>query len=187
MRPLAVIAVAALALFAGPASAGCTAAWDRDFRKATRTFMPAPVKRHWKYLKAQTIVESACRPDVCSQVGACGLLQVMPQTWRDITGREPGTSIFQPKMNIVAGARYQAWQVGQWLGRPRTPVELYENGLCGFNGGLKWCLEAQALCGGARTWAGIKPCLPLVKAERHARETIQYVERWNRWRKRLGD
>lgn len=168
------------------AEAGCTAAWNDDFRKAARTFMPAPVKRHWKWVKAQTIVESSCRADVCSHVGACGALQIMPDTWRELTGRDPGTSIFQPKLNIVNGTRYQAWQVRQWLGRPRSPVELYELALGGYNAGLGHILEAQRRCGGARTWPDIAVCLPVVTGE-HATETRNYVRRWHRWRKRLGD
>lgn len=175
-----------LFLVAQPAQAGCSPSWDRDFRKATRTFMPAPVKRHWKWVKAQTIVESACRPEVCSHVGACGLLQVMPGTWKDLTGREPGTSIFEPKLNLIQGTRYQAWQVGQWLGRPRSPAELYELGMAGYNAGLGHILKAQAACGGARTWEGVKPCLPGITGK-NARETFGYIERHRRWRKQLGD
>ena len=129
------VAYLVLGLAMPVANAGCPPPGIVISAKPPRTFMPAPVKRHWKWVKAQTIVESACRPDVCSHVGACGLLQIMSPTWKELTGREPGTSIFQPKLNIVQGTRYQAWQVGQWLGRPRSPAELYELGLCGFNGG----------------------------------------------------
>ena len=97
-------------LFVTSANAACSRTWDKDFRAATRTFMPSGLQSKWRWVRAQARVESACRPTVCSEVGACGLLQIMPDTWRDLTGREPGTSIFQPKLNIVYGAKYQAWQ-----------------------------------------------------------------------------
>ena len=172
-----VVAIVAAMLFVTPANAACSRAWDPDFRAAMRTFMPFGLKSEWRWLRAQTQVESACRPDVCSQVGACGLLQIMPDTWRDLTHREPGTSIFQPKLNIIYGAKYQAWQARQWRARKRGPVDMYELGLAGYNAGLGNILDAQAECGGGRLWDEVKPCLGKVTGK-HATETINYVDRW---------
>ena len=150
--------------------------------------MPSGLQSKWRWLRAQARVESACRPSVCSEVKACGLLQIMPDTWRDLTGREPGTSIFQPKLNIVYGAKYQAWQAKQWLGRKRMPVEAYELGLAGYNAGLGHILKAQAMCSGARLWEVCLGCEgrclgKTITKDRGAsrnrwRRTINYVDRW---------
>ena len=181
---VAILITALLAqVFIGPAQAAspaaevCPHAWDKTFRKSNRLFMPAPLRGHWRWHRDQAVVESGCRPRVCSQVGACGVLQIMPGTWEDLTrGARQTGSVFAPKMNIIVGVRYMAWQTRQWLGRPRSASELFALGAAGYNAGLGHVLKAQARCGGARTWPEIAPCLPAITGE-HSRETIQYIER----------
>jgi len=76
--------------------------YDPTFRKYTkRYFGPA---FDWKYFKAQGIAESGLDSTAKSWVGARGVMQLMPSTYRDIASHRPefGT-IDQPEWNIAAG------------------------------------------------------------------------------------
>ena len=185
MRLLVLLAALLWPVYSAQAAPICPATWDKTFQGATRTFMPMRLKGDWKISKAQAFTESSCRPTVCSRAGACGLLQIMKAAWKQVTGKERGQSVFDPKMNIIVSVKYMAWQCKQWLGRPRSAREVRELCLAAYNAGLKWILEAQVLCGMKRTWDEIKPCLHKVTGV-HSRETINYVERTFRWRRRLG-
>lgn len=80
---------------------------------------PRPVPRHWQYdgliqltamehdlppalLKAVIAAESNFRPAAVSRKGAQGLMQLMPDTARDLGVDDP----FHPTDNVRAGARY---------------------------------------------------------------------------------
>ena len=193
-----------------PASAGglCPAGWDKTFQGATKVFMPVMLKSKWKLIKAQALTESDCRPDVCSHVGACGVLQIMPGTWMDIQrslksgspawrkirhdisglpGEAPDreTSIFDPKLNIIYGAKYMGWLCKQWSGRDRIAIETFDICAAAFNAGNGHIIDAQTLCGGQRLWGDFNKCLGEITG-RHSKETLQYVERIHAWRKRLN-
>ena len=76
--------------------------YDPVFRKYTkRYFGPA---FDWKYFKAQGFAESGLDSSAKSWVGARGVMQLMPSTYREIASKRPdfGT-IDQPEWNIAAG------------------------------------------------------------------------------------
>lgn len=54
------------------------------------------------FLRAVIRVESDYHPEVVSGAGACGLMQLMPQT----AARMGVTDVFDPRQNILGGARY---------------------------------------------------------------------------------
>jgi soluble lytic murein transglycosylase-like protein len=54
------------------------------------------------FLRAVIKVESNYHPEVVSHAGACGLMQLMPST----AARMGVTDIFDPRQNILGGARY---------------------------------------------------------------------------------
>lgn len=57
-------------------------------------------------LKAIMYVESRFNPLAVSPKGAIGLMQVMPATGARMGVEEPSKSLFDPKTNLEAGARY---------------------------------------------------------------------------------
>ena len=103
-------------------------------------------------LKAQMIIESGCRPMVCSSAGACGLMQLLPGTARDLHVRDR----FDPIQNLRAGAKYEAWQEKQWARHGRTRCERRANGRAGYHDGLGRPLGCQRKMGGyhLRDWEG---------------------------------
>ena len=107
-------------------------------------------------LKAQMIIESGCRPMVCSSAGACGLMQLLPGTARDLHVRDR----FDPIQSLRGGSKYQAWQERQWARHGRTRCERRANGRGGYNAGLGTLLDCQSKRGGyhMRDW---RQCLPV--------------------------
>lgn len=80
-------------------SAGVISRHDALFKKY------APVARwDWRLLAAQCYQESCFDPEAKSWAGACGLMQIMPET-ADVIGLAR-SRIFVPEDNIAAAARY---------------------------------------------------------------------------------
>ena len=165
------------------ASEPCPVSWDKTFQKSTRVYMPLMLKHDWIGIKAQALTESNCRPHVCSRAGACGVLQIMPLTWQDLTDKDHA-HIFEPKLNIIMGTRYMAWQASNWLGRDREPEEVFDLAAAGYNAGIGRVLKAQAICKGVRLWENIAPCMQVVIALGYM-EPINYVIRIKWWRGQL--
>jgi hypothetical protein len=69
-------------------------------------------------------VESSLDPGARSPKGACGLLQLMPQT----AARFGVTDVFDPSENVDGGARYLSWLLERYDGRA-------ELALAGYNAG----------------------------------------------------
>ena len=67
---------------------------------------------------------------------------------------------------------------------PRPQLERHRLAQSSYNAGAGNIIKAQSLCGGARDWADIAPCLPRVTG-RHAAETIGYVDAIAKWRARM--
>jgi hypothetical protein len=68
----------------------------------------------WKLVKAQVWQESEFNPSAVSPCGAQGLLQLMPETAKEMAqgarGKEQGeTNLFDPEMNISLGVKYDRW------------------------------------------------------------------------------
>jgi len=74
-----------------------TSAFDEHIRAAAQKYGLAP-----PLLKAVMAVESNFNPAAISQKGATGLMQLMPETARDMYVYD----ILDPKQNIEGGARY---------------------------------------------------------------------------------
>lgn len=128
--------------------------------------------------QAQLYQESLCDAGAVSPVGARGLAQFMPGTWREVAGQLaiPAASPHD-ELAIEAGAFYMARLTGIWTAR-RDPHERHRLAQASYNAGAGNILRAQSTCARHEEphhlWGEIRECLPGVTG-RHARETINYV------------
>jgi len=154
--------------------------YDACLREAAATWWPAGPG--WLWWKAQVWQESRFDEAAVSPVGAAGLAQFMPGTWAEIAP-QLGYGHLTPHAAcpaIEAGAYYMARLQRVWSS-PRPQMRRHELAQASYNAGAGHIIRAQSLCGGARDWKDIAPCLPRVTGH-HARETQTYVERIRRWR-----
>jgi soluble lytic murein transglycosylase-like protein len=79
-------------------------------------------------LKAIIHVESRFNPHAVSPKGAIGLMQVMPATGRRVGISTPHTMLFDPAMNLQAGARYLRILMDMFADRPELAVAAYNAG-----------------------------------------------------------
>lgn len=132
----------------------------------------------WRLLKAQCYQESLLDPLAVSHVGASGLCQFMPGTWKDVSRRlvfGANTSIFDSKLSIEAASYYMGSLRRQWSSK-RPDTDRHYLAMASYNAGLGHLLKAQKRCGGAVLYDDIIDCLPLITG-RHSQETITYVAR----------
>lgn len=109
-------------------------------------------------LYAQVKQESAFNPNAVSHCGARGLMQIMPPTWRDLTGKDADLNgdISDPEKNLNAGAKYLK---EKYLGCMRMIVNMppaaqrdlnednyWRCALASYNGGWGYVLKAINLC-----------------------------------------
>ena len=155
-----------------------TSRYDGIFRKHTRTYFG---RMPWKWFKAQAIQESSLRPNAESPVGAMGLMQLMPSTFREVRGELglPNTP-FDPETNIKAGIHYNLKCFNFWV-EDRKFYEQLKLMFASYNAGSGNILKAQKtvrqrkMCDG-RYWDCIQLGLPQVTG-RHSKETIEYVQK----------
>lgn len=132
--------------------------------------------------KAQLAAESAIDPSAVSPVGAAGLAQFMPATWREVTAAMgwQAVSPFDVRYAIEGGAFYLARMIRFWTA-PRPVEDRWRLGQASYNAGAGNILKAQRACGGPALYAAIVACLPQITG-RHAAETLAYVPRiWRLW------
>jgi Transglycosylase SLT domain len=129
----------------------------------------------WRYFKAQGVTESGLRPEACSAVGACGVMQLMPGTALAMGLR----SRLDAKASIRAGIAYdrRVWDVfGDEAGLERLWFAF-----AGYNCGPGCVIRAQGRAarwgGSSARWSAIRPYLPA--------ETRAYVPRIRAWRERF--
>jgi len=143
---------------------------EREFSKQLPEY-------EWQWFKAQLYQESRFKPLAVSPVGAQGLGQIMPGTWRDIAGglRLPAhATAFDPKFNVKASAYYMRKQVNIWTS-PRPPLDRLFLGMASYNAGAGNIIKAQRHCGMPSLYRDIIECLPEITGH-HSKETIGYVE-----------
>jgi membrane-bound lytic murein transglycosylase F len=104
----------------------------------------------------------------------------MGPTWADVSkslAYPSGSTRFDAKLAIEAGAFYQGRLRRSWSAVGRTDVARNELGQASYNAGMGNILKAQKLCKGVRLWPDISPCLVSVTGKQFSRETITYVSR----------
>ncbi|MFN0181029.1 MAG: transglycosylase SLT domain-containing protein [Gemmatimonadales bacterium] len=169
----------AVLLVAGPLEAQRVAdRYDQTFRKYSKRYFG--VGFDWRIFKAQGMTESRLDPNATSPVGARGVMQLMPSTFREIQSKNPEwASVDDVEWNIAAGIFYdrQLWR--QW--RDAVDDADHHRFMFGsYNAGRIPILTAQRLARerqlDPRGWGAIEQVAPEVPRWRH-RETVDYVGR----------
>lgn len=150
--------------------------YDASFKRWGAIYTPT---YPWYWNKAQAIAESGLNPNATSQVGAMGLTQFMPGTWRDVSGAlKIQGSAYTPALNIQAQAYYMGYLMNQFR-KPRPIYDQYSLALASYNAGIGNIVKAQAKGGGSLLYAPMAQALPTVTGK-HSVETTTYVRRiWN--------
>ncbi|MCH8616683.1 transglycosylase SLT domain-containing protein [Sphingomonas sp. SM33] len=150
--------------------------YDDTFRKYTKRFFGPGYD--WRIFKAQAMTESNISMDAKSWVGARGIMQLMPATFKEIRSKNPEiVAIDQPEWNIAAGIYYDRQLWGQWE-RGSGSQDRNHFMFASYNAGRGTLLRAQKA---ARTsmldpsiWPSIQSVAPNVPKWRHE-ETLNYV------------
>jgi membrane-bound lytic murein transglycosylase F len=152
--------------------------YDPVFRKYTkRYFGPA---FDWKYFKAQGLAESGLDSTATSWVGARGVMQLMPSTYREIASRRQdfGT-IDQPEWNIAAGIMHDRylWTLYQ---KDISDDERHRFMFASYNAGegtIKRAINVVAKEKvGPPVWSSVEQVAPTVGRWRYT-ETLGYVRK----------
>ena len=135
-------------------------------------------EQDWRWFKGQGMTESKLDANVCSQVGACGVMQFMP-----------GTAVamglqnrFDAHESIRAGIAYDRQLWGAFH-EPRPAEDRLAFVFSAYNWGVgnvqrKARPCARARSGGDETWGQLAPCLPP--------ETQAYFPRIRAWLQRFA-
>jgi len=81
-------------------------------------------------IRAVVEAESGGNPDAVSSCGAIGLMQIMPETGKELGLTEE--ELYDPKKNIMAGCEY-LFRIKKWL---RQPDFFHKLMLAAYNGGI---------------------------------------------------
>ena len=151
--------------------------FDPAFKKYSRRYFGPAFD--WRYFKAQGFAESGLKPDATSWVGARGVMQLMPSTYREIASHRPEFGpIDQPEWNIAAGIMHDRYLWQLWLSnvpddeRHRFMFASYNAG----EGTIARALTVARTKGGAPAWSSIEQVAPSVQHWRYL-ETMGYVRR----------
>lgn len=153
----------------------------------------------WRLMAAQCYQESCFDPQAQSWAGACGLMQIMPSTARELG--LPTEHLFHPQKNIEAAARYLQKLQGKFYDVPPSQRIFFV--LAGYNGGTQHVRDAMRLTkkygGNPGDWAQVGQYVlklrqaayytdPVVSAGyMRGDETFDYVNRiYERYKKYAG-
>lgn len=123
--------------------------------------------------------ESLLNPNARSPVGAEGIAQFMPATWKEtLAGMKVGfTERTNASVAIQAGAYYMAQLRSKWTSE-RTEADRMRFSQGSYNAGFGRVLGGQRRCGNHVEWSRIRNCVPA--------ETRSYVDRiWGYWKQWL--
>jgi len=155
-------------LFKNPVhSSHWTDKYDRHFKKYSKRYFGPFFNWHW--FKAQAIAESGLNDKAKSQVGAIGIMQIMPSTFGEINKLNPHFDrVGSPRWNIAAGIYYDR-SLFRKFKKNSSQDKLYKT-FASYNAGYGRVLNAEKrLRNKEKHWEKIKAYLP--------KETRNYVER----------
>jgi soluble lytic murein transglycosylase-like protein len=152
--------------------------YDATFRKYSKRYFG--VGYDWRVFKAQALAESEMNPNARSWVGARGLMQLMPSTYKAIQSRSPALgAIDDPEWNIAAGIMHDRGLWRRWE-RDSIDVDRKEFMFASYNAGEGTIMNAQRACRAKsldqRAWQSVETVAPEVPRWRY-RETLGYVRK----------
>ena len=124
------------------------------------------------------MAESAGNPDAVSPAGACGLMQLMPLTAKELHVADP----FRPDHNIRGGCEYlsQQWHRIKAKWPTIADADSLRMALAAYNGGLGYIYAAAKGVSSPPTWPAIATALRTVtfngKRPDH-KQMVTYVSR----------
>ena len=125
----------------------------------------------WRVVAAQAYQESRFDPEARSPAGAVGILQLMPETGRDLGVAD----LRDPAANIDGGVRHLA-RLYDFFDRAATEDDRLRIALAAYNVGQGHLLDARNL---ARKrgldpdrWESLETTLPLLREERYHRDSL---------------
>jgi len=154
----------------------------------------------YELLYSQVKQESSFDPLAVSKCGARGLLQIMPPTWRELTGKDADANnyIFEPDKNLDAGAKYlKRLRMACFrqvvclpkefteLSKSATQDDYWKLALASYNCGMGYVFKAINICVADNipiTWESVAVALGdkrcLVKGhDPEEKQTVAYVEK----------
>jgi soluble lytic murein transglycosylase-like protein len=151
--------------------------YDDTFRKYSKRFFGPAFD--WQYFKAQALAESGMDPDATSRVGARGIMQLMPGTYKLIQKNQPELGeIADPEFNIAAGIMHSRGLWHEWNGHADEERLRFMFG--SYNAGEGPILRAKKAARAAnldeKAWTNIEVVAPKVQKWRY-RETLPYVRK----------
>ena len=152
--------------------------YDEIFRKYTRQYFGPGFD--WRVFKAQAMAESNLSMTAKSWVGARGLMQLMPATYREIRTKNPELgSIDDPRWNIASGIFYDRKLYDAWSEMDLTQSRL-SYVLGSYNAGRGTLLNAKATVQkeglDEKRWPNVEDHAYKVPRWRYE-ETLNYVRR----------
>ncbi len=147
---------------------GIISTYDQHFKSAARL-----TGWDWRLIAAQCYQESGFDPNATSWAGARGLMQIMPETARDLN--LPQERICVPADNIAAGARYIKLLNEKFsdISDPRQRICFV---LAAYNGGHGHVRDAMALATkngrNAHRWQEVSPYILGLSEARFYRDPV---------------
>ena len=152
--------------------------YDGYFRKYSKRYFGLGFD--WRYFKAQGMAESQLNPNARSYVGARGIMQLMPSTFKEInTARPEFKAIDDPEWNIAAGILHDRYLWSLWtrgVEEEERPAFMFGSYNAGEGTITRACGVARASQLDSSRWGSIEQIAPQVQRWRY-RETIGYVRK----------
>jgi membrane-bound lytic murein transglycosylase F len=115
--------------------------YDKYFKKYSKHYFGRNYSWHW--FKAQAIAESNLQEKATSKVGAVGLMQILPSTYKDIIKKNPIMGdIKHPKWNVAGGIFYDRQLYRKWKNKGIPVSERLAFTFASYNAGYTKVLRA---------------------------------------------
>lgn len=131
--------------------------YDHHFKKYSKRYF-GPLF-DWQWFKAQAIAESGLDENAESEVGARGVMQIMPSTFSEINNKIPHyLELDEPRWNIAAGIYYDR-MLYRKLHKVAEEERMYM-AFAGYNAGYGRVLKAMKNSDDKEDWDEVKAHLP---------------------------